>query len=209
MSESSDLLSKALTRNRIITSAIQNQQLLTFIELLQQWNKVFNLTAITKISEIVYLHVMDSLSLLAEMKGKRCLDVGSGAGFPGIPLAILNPEQQWVLMDKNSKKTRFLTQVIAELGLKNVSVLQTSCEHYVPQECFDNVVARAFSSLCIFVEKTRHLLCQQGILVAMKGKYPHEELTELPADVRLIKVEKVKIKGMDVDRHIVVLQPIA
>jgi 16S rRNA (guanine527-N7)-methyltransferase len=120
-------LQTALKKNSLALSDHEQQQLLTFLELIKRWNKVFNLTAITNTEDMIYLHLIDSLVIQPYLKGQRMLDVGTGAGLPGIPLAIIQPAQHWVLLDKNSKKTRFLTQVIAELGLKNVEPIHSRC----------------------------------------------------------------------------------
>ena len=140
------LLTQALKENNLIISDAAQQQLLNYLALLQQWNKVFNLTAITDPREMVYLHIIDSLAIQPFLNGKRFLDVGSGAGLPGIPLAIIHPDQHWVLLDKNNKKTRFITQACAELRLTNVEAVHARCEDFKPTQCFDNIVARAFAT---------------------------------------------------------------
>lgn len=201
------LLQKGLALNAIPLSQEQLDKLATYLTLLQKWNTVYNLTAITTPKEMVYLHIVDSLSIQPYINGNRLLDVGSGAGLPGIPLAIVNPDQQWVLLDKNSKKTRFQTQAIAELGLSNVEAVHSRCEDFHPEQGFDTIVSRAFASLRIFVETTTHLLAPQGVWLAMKGQYPADELKDLPNQVEASKIERIIIKGMNIDRHIVMMKP--
>lgn len=197
------LLKAALQENKLTVSEAAQQQLLHYLELMQKWNQVFNLTNITNPRDMVYLHIIDSLAVQPCLHGSRLLDVGTGAGLPGIPLAILNPGQHWVLLDKNSKKTRFLTQTAAELKLKNVEIVHSRSEDFHPGYCFDSILSRALGTLRMFVETTRHLLCPDGMFIAMKGKYPGEELDDLPQDVRVLDVPRLEIKGVEIERHIV------
>ena len=199
------LLTQALKENNIVVAEHALQQLTQYLDLIHRWNKVFNLTTITAPREMVYLHLIDSLAVQPFVTGKRCLDVGSGAGLPGIPLAIINPEQHWTLLDKNNKKTRFLTQACAELGLKNAEVAHARCEDFQPTQCFDNILSRAFGTLRLFAESTAHLLCAHGQFIAMKGKYPQEEINDLPAQFLLQKTAQLDIKGISVERHIICL----
>lgn len=199
------LLTQALKENNLVVTDLALQQLTNYLDLLQRWNKVFNLTAITAPREMVYLHIIDSLAVQPFLNGKRFLDVGSGAGLPGIPLAIVNPDQHWVLLDKNNKKTRFLTQACAELRLTNVEVVQARCEDFQPSQCFDSILSRAFGTLRLFTESTMHLLCEQGLFIAMKGKYPQDEINELSTQFLLQKTAQLDIKGMSIERHIICL----
>jgi 16S rRNA (guanine527-N7)-methyltransferase len=201
----SPLLKQALHENQLTLPDNVQQQLIQFTQLMQTWNRVFNLTNITEPRGMVYLHLIDSLVIAPFLKGTHFLDVGTGAGLPGLPLAIAHPQQQWTLLDKNSKKTRFLTQVVAELGLKNVQVIHSRIEDFHPAQCFDSILSRAFSSIQTFAENTGHLLCQNGLLIAMKGKYPSEELQELPAHVHVHDVSSLAIQGIEVERHVVSL----
>ena len=202
------ILLTALAENQLSLPPDTVNKLVTYLELIQKWNRVFNLTSITEPKEMVYLHIIDSLLTAPFITGQRCLDVGSGAGLPGIPLAILNPEQEWVLMDKNNKKTRFMTQAIAELKLTKVQAVHTRAEDFHPDVCFDHVVARAYASLTLFIKTTRHLICKNGTFVALKGKYPQEELAETAGLIQASNVTPVIMQGMTLDRHIVVFYPI-
>lgn len=205
------LLQQALVTNHLKLSDAQQNQLLHFLELLIKWNKIFNLTRIINPKEMIYLHLVDSLSIADFLTGHYFLDVGSGAGLPGIPLAILHPKQQWVLLDKNNKKTHFLTQVVAELKLTNVKIIKNRVEalelHIAPDflKPFDTIVSRAFSKMGLFIKSTQHLLAQKGILLAMKGKYPEEELAELPATYTT-EIKSIGIRGVEVERHVVILR---
>lgn len=206
MSLSLSSVAEALQANKLSVSQAATQQLLHYLTLLQAWNKVFNLTSIHHTRDMIYLHLIDSLLIQPYVPGTHCLDVGSGAGLPGLPLAILHPEQTWVLLDKNNKKTRFMTQVVAELGLKNVSVVQHRCEDFQAVNLFDHIVARAFGSLTLFTQATAHLLAPTGTWVAMKGKYPHDELAMLPKSFIVQNIAHLDITGIQAERHIVCLR---
>lgn len=194
------LLTTAAHENKLVLSDQQIDKLVQYLELMQAWNKVFNLTNITSPKEMVYLHIIDSLLTAPFISGKRLLDVGSGAGLPGIPLAILHPDQEWVLLDKVNKKTRFQTQAIAELGLKNVQAIHSRAEEFHPSQQFDQIVSRAYASLSLFIETTRHLLRKNGTFIALKGRYPHEELAEISGEST---VTPISVVGMTLERHIV------
>lgn len=202
------LLSHALQENGHHLDPETINKLVKYLELMQTWNKVYNLTTITNPRDMVYLHIIDSLAIQPYLHGTRMLDVGSGAGLPGLPLAIINPQQHWVLLDKNNKKTRFMTQAIAELKLSNVEAAHHRCEDFQPELCFDSILSRAFGTLGLFVETTEHLLCDNGIFIAMKGKYPQDELVDIPKHFGIQTVASLKIKGMDIERHVVCLKRI-
>jgi 16S rRNA (guanine527-N7)-methyltransferase len=196
-------LKLALAENNFVLSPEQIQQLLTYLQLLNKWNRVFNLTNITTERDMVYLHIIDSLAVSPYLSGEYCFDIGTGAGLPGIPLSIVHPQLRFTLVDKNGKKTRFLTQVCAELSLKNVSIVQSRCEALHPESLADCILSRAYSSLALFVESCAHLLSPRGKFLAMKGKYPEEELQALPAGFEVQKIITLSIKGINIDRHIV------
>ncbi|MBX3708372.1 MAG: 16S rRNA (guanine(527)-N(7))-methyltransferase RsmG [Gammaproteobacteria bacterium] len=198
-----ELLKKALQENGLNIDDAAQQKLIHYLEQIQAWNRVFNLTTITQPREMVYLHLIDSLAVQPYLVGQRMLDVGTGAGLPGIPLAIANPNQHWTLLDKNSKKTRFLTQMIAELTLPNVQVIHSRSEAFHPTQCFDSILSRAFGTLQLFAETTGHLLCPSGKLIAMKGKFPQDELAHTLEHFQVQDVTRVEIKGIDIERHIV------
>nr|WP_199066592.1 16S rRNA (guanine(527)-N(7))-methyltransferase RsmG [Chromobacterium sp. ASV5] len=175
-----------------------------YLALLAKWNQTYNLTAIRQEERMVSYHLLDSLSLVPHLAGgSRMLDVGSGGGMPGIPTAIARPDMQVVLLDSNHKKTTFLRQVAAELGLANVLVVTDRVEAYQPEVKFDRITSRAFSELAEFVRLTRHLLAAGGQYVAMKGVYPYEEIALLPQGVAVSEVLPVTVPGLDAERHLV------
>jgi 16S rRNA (guanine527-N7)-methyltransferase len=176
--------------------------LMTYLHLLAKWNKTYNLTAIRELDAMVTHHVLDSLAILPWIKGPRVLDVGTGAGFPGIPLAIAMPSLHVVLLDSNGKKTRFLREVKRTLELKNVDIVQSRAETYHPPSGFDTVTSRALSELELLVEWTGHLINDQGIWLAMKGRYPEIELTKLTHPYH---VETYTVPGIEGERCCVVI----
>lgn len=182
------ILTEGLTFLNLDLSADKLDLLLHFIALIEKWNKAYNLTAVRDREAMARLHILDSLAILPHLHGKRLIDIGTGAGLPGIPLAIFRPEMEFVLLDSNAKKTRFVQQVILELKLKNVSVLQSRVEDYQPTEKFDSVTCRAFASMSEIIKLTSHLLNQEGLLLAMKGQPPLQELAELNQEYRIVPI---------------------
>jgi 16S rRNA (guanine527-N7)-methyltransferase len=172
-----------------------------YLFLLKKWNKVYNLTSITTAKAMVIRHVLDSLSISEYLQGKRIIDVGTGAGLPGIPLAICNPDIHFVLLDSNGKKERFLQQAKIELRLRNIEIVGERVEDYKPASLFDSVISRAFSSLNEFLTMTKHLACGNAVYIAMKGVYPLTELDSISKDFYLDKVEKLLVPGLNADRH--------
>jgi len=192
----------------IALSAAQQEQLLGYLELLIKWNKAYNLTAVRDPDEMVSRHLLDSLSVVpfVQEAGDNWLDVGSGGGMPGIPLAILFPERRFTLLDSNGKKTRFLTQVKLELKLANLEVIHNRVEAFQPALPFSGIVSRAFSSLDDFANWTRHLGDQQTQWLSMKGVHPDDELQALPADFRLQHSQVLKVPGCQGQRHLLILR---
>ncbi|WML89783.1 16S rRNA (guanine(527)-N(7))-methyltransferase RsmG [Thiothrix lacustris] len=186
--------------------AHETQLLNRYLQLLQRWNKVYNLTAVRDPAEMQSLHIADSISVAPYLRGETCLDVGSGAGLPGIPLAILQPERHFTLLDTNGKKTRFIQQAVLELGLKNVTVIQTRVESWQPAGHFDAIISRAFASLRDFVTFTGKHAGENGILYAMKGRYPASELAELPMGWQMTAQHPLHVPGLDAERHLLELQ---
>ena len=186
----------------------QQQLLLGYLALLNKWNKAYNLTAVRDPAEMVSRHLLDSLSIVAQAStgGSRWLDVGSGGGMPGIPLAILVPERQFTLLDSNGKKTRFLTQVKLELKLANVEVIHSRVEAFKPEQPFTDITSRAFSSLEDFANWTRHLSDDKTRWLAMKGVQPDDELQALPSDFELERCLVLKVPGCQGQRHLLILR---
>ena len=178
------------------------EQFAELLRLLTKWNRVYNLTSLREEKELVSHHLLDSLSIVAILPLGRTIDVGSGGGFPGIPIAVAQPQREMVLLDSNSKKTAFLRQAVAELRLANVTVQTQRVESFRPERPFDVVVSRAFAELRSFVELTGHLCARQGRLVAMKGAYPHNELASLRSGC-LEKVVPLEVPTLDAQRHAV------
>ncbi|HYG12993.1 MAG TPA: 16S rRNA (guanine(527)-N(7))-methyltransferase RsmG, partial [Methylophilaceae bacterium] len=170
-----------------------------------KWNKVHNLTAVRDPAEMVTLHLLDSLSVLPHIAVGRLLDVGSGAGLPGIPLAVCLPQLQVTVMDASHKKASFMRQAKAELALDNLEVVCGRVEQYQPPKAFAAVISRAFSDLAEFVHLTRHLLAPNAQWLAMKGVHPYDELAQLPEDVQLREIVPLRVPGLDAQRHLVIL----
>lgn len=189
-----------------LSDAVQ-QKLLDYLALIQKWNKVHNLTAVRDPDEMVTLHLLDSLAVLPFIQAKTLLDVGSGAGLPGIPLAICLPELKVTVIDSSQKKASFMRQAKAELGIDNLEVLCGRVEEVRRDEKFDVVISRAFSDLCLFVNLTKHLCKAAGTWLAMKGVFPEAELKELAEKLDLTpsKTEVLRVPGLDAQRHLVFL----
>lgn len=177
--------------------------MLAFIALLVKWNRVYNLTAVRDAQQMLTRHIIDSLSILPYLRGARLIDVGAGAGLPGIPLAIARPECQFVLLDSNRKKTRFLQQAKAELQLGNVDVVCARAEDYHPAESFDSVISRALASLSQIVSWSSQLCGAQSVILAMKGSYPEAEISEIPKSFEIKAVHKIDYWGLEAERYLV------
>jgi 16S rRNA (guanine527-N7)-methyltransferase len=181
--------------------------LLDLVDQLEIANAQFNLTAIRDRPGMLRKHVLDSLSLQPFLKGTRIADVGTGAGFPGLPLAVVNPERRFSLIEATGKKARFVERTVERLALSNVQVVNERAERFRPLEPFDTILARALSSLSDFVAYAGHLCAPDGRLLAMKGKRPDEEIWALPKSFRVVAVHRIKLPGLDDERHIVELSP--
>ncbi len=181
------------------------QKLLTYLILLEKWNKTYNLTAIRQPEQMVSSHLLDSLAVLPHLWPGRWLDVGCGAGLPGLILALMRPQWMFTLLDSNSKKTSFVQQAVIELGLHNVSVCCARVEQWQPGEKFDGIISRAFAETAEFTTQTHHLLAENGGWAAMKG-VPQQELQRLPADVTLEQVIPLQVPGLDAARCLVILK---
>lgn len=199
-------LAEGINALGIALDAAKQAQLLNYLALLHKWNKVHNLTAVREPLKMVTHHLLDSLAVLPYLSGTRLIDVGSGGGLPGIPLALAKPGLALTLLDSNRKKTGFLRQACIDLGIKNVEVVCERVEAYQPQQLFDMAVSRAFSDMAEFVRLTRHLLAPGGVWLAMKGVHPYEEIAALPADVKVERVISLDVPGLEAKRHLVVMR---
>jgi 16S rRNA (guanine527-N7)-methyltransferase len=202
------ILEAGLGEAGVTLPAEVRQKLLDYLGLIQKWNKVHNLTAVRDPDEMVTLHLLDSLSVLPHIKARRLLDVGSGAGLPGIPLALCLPELQVTVMDSSHKKASFMRQAKAELGIPNLEVVCGRVEDYKPDQLFDVVISRAFSDLNQFVTLTGHLGAEGAQWLAMKGVHPYDELAQLIAiPAQLVpEVIPLKVPGLQAQRHLVFLK---
>jgi 16S rRNA (guanine527-N7)-methyltransferase len=179
-----------------------------YLQLLQRWNKAYNLTAVRDPQQMVVRHILDSLAIANYLgDDERLIDVGTGAGLPGIPLALLYPEREFHLLDSNGKKTRFLFQVKTELGLNNVTVLHSRAQSHQDIPGYDCVISRAFASLNDMVDSCMHLCAERGRFLAMKGTYPGQELAALGKRCQLTAVHKLQVPGLGEERHLIELRP--
>jgi 16S rRNA (guanine527-N7)-methyltransferase len=199
-------LQQGLSEMGLDLAAPVRKKLLTFLELLEKWNRAYNLTAVRDPEQMVPRHLLDSLTVLPYLQGPRVLDIGTGAGLPGIPLALARPDLEFTLLDSNAKKTRFATQALHELGLKNVSVVQERVEKFHPETKFDTLIARAFASIPDMLAASRHLCAPRGRFLVMKGVFPQEELAAVTDGYRS-EVTALRIPGLDAARHLVILAP--
>jgi len=181
------------------------QKMLAYMLLLQKWNKVYSLTAIHQPERMISHHLLDSLAALPHLWPGQWLDVGSGAGLPGLVLALMRPEWGFTLLDSNSKKVSFVQQAIIELGLNNVSVYCIRVEEWKPGKKFDGIISRAFAEVSLFTTLTRHLLANDGAWVAMKGS-PDQELERLPTGVEAKRIITLQVPSLNAARCLVLLK---
>jgi len=200
-----DQLKRGLIALGLTLDRDTQQRLLDYIALIEKWNRVYNLTAIREPEKMVSRHLLDSLAVAPHLHAKRLLDVGSGAGLPGIPLALAKPDTHVILLDSNHKKAAFLNQAVIELKLKNAEVCSERVESWQTQNRFDVIISRAFSDMGEFVRITRHLLAPGGMFAAMKGLYPYEEIDKLPPGCKVQQVLPLAIPGLEGARHLVLI----
>ena len=185
----------------------QQQKLIDFVELLYKWNRVYNLTAVRDTQQMVRRHLLDSLAVVPYVHGQHIIDLGSGAGLPGIPLAIALPTKYFVLIDSQLKKTRFLQQAVTELALANVEIVCSRIETYTPQQRFDSVISRALTSLPQMLQWSAHLLAENGVWLAMKGSYPHDEVEQLAKSFEIKAVHQIALPQQQEQRLLIELMP--
>jgi len=199
-------LREGLEQQGIALDEPRQQSLLAYLGLLQKWNGAYNLTAVRDPEVMVSRQLLDSLSILPWVSTDNLLDVGSGGGLPGIPLAIARPDMTVVMVDSNSKKTRFLTQCVLELGLGNVTVVQGRAEDVPLKGYYRQVTSRAFTALANLVQWCDHLLAEDGEFLAMKGQYPQEEIDDLPSGWQVREEHRLQVPGSDGERHLLLVE---
>jgi 16S rRNA (guanine527-N7)-methyltransferase len=182
-----------------------DELLMEYVTELMNWNRVYNLTSVRKPTDIVTRHILDSLTILPYLRGDRILDIGTGAGLPGIPLAIACPEREFVLLDSSSKKLRFVQQTLGILKLDNVRLEDSRIEDFQPEVLFDTVICRAFSDLPDFYRYAARLCSHDGRMLAMKGVYPMTEVECLEDKSVIDDVVSLKVPGLDAERHLVIM----
>lgn len=200
------LLARGLNTMGLNLPAATQQQLLAYLQLLEKWNRHYNLTAVRDPEQMVPRHLLDSLAVLPFLHGRRVLDIGTGAGLPGLALALARPALSFTLLDSNARKLAFVRQAVHELGLRNVEVVATRAEKFAPPEKFDTLTARAFSSLAELLAVAAHLCAPGGRFLAMKGRFPEDELAAVGANYRSA-VKALTVPGLDAQRHVVILEP--
>ncbi|WFC14172.1 16S rRNA (guanine(527)-N(7))-methyltransferase RsmG [Aeromonas salmonicida] len=195
-------LNGLLMQAGIVITDTQKTQLVQLVELLHKWNKAYNLTSVRDPDAMLVKHILDSLVVSPHLHGERFIDVGTGPGLPGLPLAIINPDKQFVLLDSLGKRINFIRQVIQELGLTNVTPVKSRVEEYQPDVGFDCVLSRAFASLEDMLSWCHHLPSEQGRFLALKGQYPEQELAQLPANIRLVACHELRVPELEGERHL-------
>lgn len=182
------------------------RRLIAYVQLLAKWNRAYNLTAVRQPEQMVTRHLLDSLVIGPYLQGPRILDVGTGAGLPGIPLALVYPDYHFTLLDSNGKKIRFVTQAVAELGLANVDVIQSRIEAFQPTCRFDTITARAYASIEELIRQTTRLLADNGQYLIMKGIYPVAEVEAMPSGYQVEADHKLDVPKLDAERHLLVIR---
>ncbi len=205
MAQQEHLITQAAGLGVTLTS-VQADRLLSYLDLIAKWNRVHNLTALRDTNKMMSHHIFDSLSVQPHVTAEKLLDVGSGAGLPGIPLAIADPSRQIAVIDSNSKKTAFLRQAVMELGLKNVKIITSRIESMSAEHRFDGIISRAFSDINQFVVMSRQVLSERGRWYAMKGLKPDEELQRLPPGIEVLSIRSLTVPLLAAQRHLVIMK---
>lgn len=198
-------LNRLLEQAKLNLTDQQKEQLVGFVCLLDKWNKAYNLTSVRNPDEMLVKHIMDSLVVSQHLQGEKFIDVGTGPGLPGIPLAIINPDKQFVLLDSLGKRITFIKNALRELGIKNVTPVQSRVEDYTESQ-FDGVLSRAFASLNDMVSWCYHLPNENGKFYALKGVYDKQEVADILLPITLLDVIELKVPELVGERHLVVLQ---
>ncbi len=200
-------LQQLLAQTDLQVTPQQCQQLVGYVQMLDKWNKAYNLTSVRDPSDMLVKHIMDSIVVSPYLSGQRFIDVGTGPGLPGIPLAIMNPDCQFTLLDSLGKRIRFIKQVLHELKIENVTPVQSRVEEFRPEVGFDAVLSRAFASMSDMIEWCHHLPKQNdGIFLALKGQLSQDEVAQLPETIEVIEVKALQVPELEGERHLVSLQ---
>lgn len=199
-------LSRLLDEAGISLTDHQKTLLVAYVDMLHKWNKAYNLTSVRDPAEMVVRHILDSIVVAPYLQGQRFIDVGTGPGLPGIPLAIVLPDAHFTLLDSLGKRVRFLRQVQHELKLENITPVQSRVEAYPSEPPFDGVISRAFASLNDMVSWCHHLPGDKGRFYALKGQLPEDEIASLPDDFNVESVEKLRVPQLEGERHLVIIK---
>lgn len=198
-------LVKQLALTELVMTDQQIDQLIALVLLLFKWNKAYNLTSVRDPQQMLVRHILDSLMVSPFLHGDHIADVGTGPGLPGLPLAIINPERQFVLIDSLGKRISFIRQVVHQLGLTNVVAVQSRVENYHPDEAFSCVLSRAFASLADMLRWCHHLTTADGQFIALKGQLDQTELNAIPAEFSLLATHRLKVPHLNAERHVVLI----
>lgn len=199
-------LSRLLDQAGISLTDHQKNQLVAYVDMLNKWNKAYNLTSVRDPGEMLVRHILDSIVVAPHLQGQRFIDVGTGPGLPGIPLSIVRPESHFTLLDSLGKRVRFLRQVQHELKLDNITPVQSRVEEFPSEPPFDGVISRAFASLNDMVSWCHHLPGENGRFYALKGLLPEDEIASLPAEFSVESVVKLRVPQLEGERHLVVVK---
>ncbi|MGD8118100.1 16S rRNA (guanine(527)-N(7))-methyltransferase RsmG [Vibrio sp. TRT 29B02] len=206
MSQLRTQLDSLIAQTTLEVSEQQRDQLVGYVEMLNKWNKAYNLTSVRDPQEMLIKHIMDSIVVSTHLQGSSFVDVGTGPGLPGIPLSIMNPDKQFVLLDSLGKRIRFIKQVLHELKIENVTPVQSRVEEYQPEELFDAVLSRAFASMTDMVEWCHHLpKTDGGCFLALKGQLPQSEIEQLPEWCSVTDIKALSVPQLEGERHLVIL----
>ncbi|NAX22526.1 16S rRNA (guanine(527)-N(7))-methyltransferase RsmG [Vibrio sp. V39_P1S14PM300] len=206
MSALRSTLDALIAQTDLLVSERQREQLVGYVTLLDKWNKAYNLTSVRDPQEMMVKHILDSIVVSPALDGERFIDVGTGPGLPGIPLAVMNPDKQFVLLDSLGKRIRFIKQVLHELSISNVTPVQSRVEQYQPDVLFDGVLSRAFASITDMVEWCHHLpKTSGGVFLALKGQLPQDEIDQLPEWCSVIGIKALTVPELEGERHLVIL----
>ncbi|NUW69120.1 16S rRNA (guanine(527)-N(7))-methyltransferase RsmG [Vibrio coralliilyticus] len=199
-------LDALIAQTTLEVSDIQRDKLVGYVEMLNKWNKAYNLTSVRDPSDMLVKHILDSIVVSSHLQGQRFIDVGTGPGLPGIPLSIMNPDKEFYLLDSLGKRIRFIKQVLHELKIDNVTPIQSRVEEFQPQDKFDGVLSRAFASMVDMVEWCHHLpKAQTGCFMALKGQLPQDEIDQLPDWCSVTDIKALQVPELEGERHLVIL----